>query len=79
MNNNTHSIRVFIISNKTAQIWKLKRICVVSGDPGEQGEKGEQGPAGPQGPRGDMGPMGPQPDLQHIKTGRRGPVVNLIY
>ncbi|XP_043072417.1 collagen and calcium-binding EGF domain-containing protein 1-like [Puntigrus tetrazona] len=44
------------------------------GPPGERGEKGEQGPTGPQGPRGDMGPMGPQPDLQHIKTGRRGAV-----
>ncbi|RXN15498.1 collagen and calcium-binding EGF domain-containing 1-like protein [Labeo rohita] len=53
-----------------------QRSCapVRNRDPGERGEKGEQGPTGPQGPRGDMGPMGPQPDLQHIKTGRRGPV-----
>uniref|UniRef100_A0A3Q2QMU2 Collagen and calcium-binding EGF domain-containing protein 1-like n=1 Tax=Fundulus heteroclitus TaxID=8078 RepID=A0A3Q2QMU2_FUNHE len=45
------------------------------GEPGSSGEPGEKGPPGPRGPRGDMGPMGPEPDLRHIKRGRRGAVV----
>lgn len=45
------------------------------GQPGMRGDLGERGPPGPPGPRGDMGPMGPEPDLKHIKRGRRGPVV----
>lgn len=45
------------------------------GEPGKKGEPGEKGLPGPQGPRGDMGPMGPEPDLNHIRRGRRGPVV----
>lgn len=45
------------------------------GGPGNKGATGERGPPGPRGPRGDMGPMGPEPDLRHIKRGRRGPVV----
>lgn len=45
---------------------------------GEKGEPGSMGPPGPQGPRGDMGPMGPEPDLGHIKRGRRGPVVRSL-
>ncbi|XP_036391479.1 collagen and calcium-binding EGF domain-containing protein 1-like [Megalops cyprinoides] len=44
------------------------------GPPGEKGQSGSRGQPGPQGPRGDMGPMGPEPDLEHIKRGRRGPV-----
>ncbi|KAF0043515.1 hypothetical protein F2P81_004852, partial [Scophthalmus maximus] len=44
------------------------------GGPGKRGDPGERGPPGPRGPRGDMGPMGPEPDLKHIKRGRRGPV-----
>lgn len=45
------------------------------GEPGKRGDPGERGPPGPRGPRGDMGPTGPEPDLKHIKRGRRGPVV----
>lgn len=45
------------------------------GEPGKRGDPGERGPPGPRGPRGDMGPMGPEPDLRHIKRGRRGAVV----
>lgn len=48
------------------------------GEPGKKGDPGERGLPGPQGPRGDMGPMGPEPDLKHIKRGRRGPVVRKI-
>lgn len=54
-------------------------LCVASpghpGEPGKKGDKGDRGPPGPRGPRGDMGPVGPEPDLRHIKRGRRGPVV----
>lgn len=45
------------------------------GEPGQRGDKGDRGPPGPRGPRGDMGPVGPEPDLRHLKRGRRGPVV----
>lgn len=45
------------------------------GEPGKKGERGEKGLPGNQGPRGDMGPIGPEPDLKHIRRGRRGPVV----
>lgn len=48
------------------------------GEPGKRGDPGERGQPGPWGPRGDMGPMGPEPDLKHIKRGRRGPVVRKI-
>ena len=33
---------------------------------------------GAQGPGGQMGPMGPKPDLNHVKRGRRGPVVRCL-
>lgn len=45
------------------------------GEPGKKGDPGEKGLPGPQGPRGDMGPIGPEPNLNHIRRGRRGPVV----
>ena len=47
------------------------------GEPGQRGEPGGQGPTGAQGPGGQMGPMGPEPDLSHVKRGRRGPVVRM--
>lgn len=46
-----------------------------AGRPGDAGNPGEPGARGQPGPRGDMGPIGPEPDLSHIKRGRRGPVV----
>lgn len=49
------------------------------GEPGKRGDPGDWGPPGPRGPRGDMGPMGPEPDLKHIKRGRRGPVVRKLF
>uniref|UniRef100_A0A3Q0RIX3 EGF-like domain-containing protein n=1 Tax=Amphilophus citrinellus TaxID=61819 RepID=A0A3Q0RIX3_AMPCI len=73
---NTHS------PNQVTSLSYILKVNVIllsspghPGQPGLRGDPGERGAPGPRGPRGDMGPMGPEPDLKHIKRGRRGPVV----